>query len=419
MSGLILGIDLSDDYCQIACFDPQVMDAEQVSFAKDDDNCLIPTVLCKRKKMDQWHIGEEAYSHALCGQGTVVDKLIRLAGKDGKATIEGVTYSAAQLLSHYVKKLIEIPIKKYNNPQIERIVFTLQEENIEVMDALVKIGDSMGLPREAVHVATHSEAYLYYVISQQKEIWANQTCLFNLTERGLHYYELRTLRGRTPNVVEVSHEMLEEGFSLDILDTESGRKLADRILLSCADRLLGRKLVSSVFLTGRGFEDTGWANESLQYICNKRRVFAGQGLFCRGAAFLAYDYGLPQSAYPYIGICEGRLQSTVSMNVLHEGRSRQLIIAAAGTNWYGARANIELIPDKTDVLELMVTALNGDRRILRVDLDELPVRPNKMTRLEVVVSFSQAGSMTVRVFDRGFGDFYPATDKMIRKDFAI
>ena len=98
---------------------------------------------------------------------------------------------------------------------------------------------------------------------------------------------------------------------------------------------------------------------------------------------------------------------------------RQLIIAAAGTNWYGARANIELIPDKTDVLELMVTNLNGERRILKVDLDELPVRPNKMTRLEVVVSFSQAGSMTVRVFDRGFGDFCPATDKMIRKDFVI
>ena len=94
-------------------------------------------------------------------------------------------------------------------------------------------------------------------------------------------------------------------------------------------------------------------------------------------------------------------------------------MAAAGTNWYGARANIELIPDKADVLELTVTALNGERKVLKVELDELPMRPNKMTRLEVVVSFSQAGAMTVRVFDRGFGDFYPATDKMIRKDFTL
>ncbi len=419
MSGLLLGIDLCDDYCQVSCFNPQIMDAEQVSFARDDENCLIPTVLCKRKKVDQWHIGEEAYSHALCGQGTVVDKLIRLAGKSGKATIEGVTYSAAQLLTQYVKKLIEIPVKKYDNPKINRIVFTLQEENIEVMDTLIKIGDSIGLPREKIHVSTHSEAYLYYVISQQKEIWTNQTSLFNLTERGLHYYELRTLRGRTPNVVEVTHEVLEEGFSLDILDTESGRKLAGRILLSCAERLLGGKIVTTVFLTGRGFEDTEWAGEALQFICNKRRVFAGQGLFSRGAAFLAYDYGLEQSAYPYIGICEGRLQSTISMNVLHEGRPRQLIVAATGTNWYGAKANIELIPDQTDVLELTVTSLNGDRKVLKMELDGLPVRPNKMTRLEVVVSFSQADAMTVRVFDRGFGDFYPATDKMIRKDFTL
>lgn len=113
MPGLILGVDLCDDYCQISCFNPQILDAEQVSFARDDENCLIPTVLCKRKKLDQWHIGEEAYSHALCGQGTVVDKLIRLVGKKGKATIEGVTYSAAQLLQQYIKKLLEIPMKKY------------------------------------------------------------------------------------------------------------------------------------------------------------------------------------------------------------------------------------------------------------------------------------------------------------------
>ncbi len=419
MPGLILGIDLCDDYCQISCFNPQILDAEQVSFAHDDENCLIPTVLCKRKKLDQWHIGEEAYSHALCGQGTVVDKLVRLVGKNGKATIEGVTYSAAQLLQQYIRKLLDIPMKKYETNEIERIVFTLQDENIEVMDALMRIGDSLGLPREAIHVATHSESYLYYVISQQKEIWANQTSLFNLTENGLHYYELRTVRGRTPNVVEVSHEMLEEGFSLDILDTDSGRKLADRILRSCAERLLGRKIVSTVFLTGRGFEDTSWATESLQYICNKRRVFAGQGLFARGAAFLAYDYGLEKSAYPYIGVCDGRLRSTISMNVLYEGRQRQLIVAAAGSNWYGAKANVELIPDRTDVLELMVTGLGGERKVLSVPLTELPVRPNKMTRLEVVVSFSQSDAMTVRVFDRGFGDFYPATDKMIRKDFTL
>lgn len=419
MPGLILGVDLCDDYCQISCFNPQILDAEQVSFARDDENCLIPTVLCKRKKLDQWHIGEEAYSHALCGQGTVVDKLVRLVGKCGKATIEGVTYSAAQLLQQYIKKLLDIPMKKYETNEIERIVFTLQDENIEVMDTLMQIGDSLGLPRESIHVATHSESYLYYVISQQKEIWANQTSLFNLTENGLHYYELRTVRGRTPNVVEVSHEMLEEGFSLDILDTDSGRKLADRILRSCAERLLGRKIVSTVFLTGRGFEDTSWATDSLQFICNKRRVFAGQGLFARGAAFLAYDYGLEKSAYPYIGICDGRLRSTISMNVLHEGRLRQLIVAAAGSNWYGAKANVELIPDRADALELMVTGLGGERKMLSVPLSELPVRPNKMTRLEVVVSFSQSDAMTVRVFDRGFGDFYPATDKMIRRDYTL
>ena len=55
----------------------------------------------------------------------------------------------------------------------------------------------------------------------------------------------------------------------------------------------------------------------------------------------------------------------------------------------------------------------------QIPLEELPARPNKATRVELIVSFSGDDTMTVRVIDKGFGDLFPASDIMIRKDFHI
>ena len=90
MEGLLLGIDLCDDYSQISCFRPLDMEPEPVALGDDTSSGLIPTVICKKKGEDVWYIGEEAYRLALFGGGTMVDKLVKLVRKEGYATIEGV-----------------------------------------------------------------------------------------------------------------------------------------------------------------------------------------------------------------------------------------------------------------------------------------------------------------------------------------
>lgn len=42
------------------------------------------------------------------------------------------------------------------------------------------------------------------------------------------------------------HEELEEGFSLSVLDTGSGAKMADKILCACGERFLQKKIFSSI-----------------------------------------------------------------------------------------------------------------------------------------------------------------------------
>jgi hypothetical protein len=418
--GLILGLDLCDDYSQIGVFNPQILDAEAVGTTEEESSCLVPSVVCKQKGKDAWFIGEEAYRCALRGEGTMVDKPVKLLAKQGTATIEGVKYTAEDLVQILAEKMFLLVERKYGEKEVESLVITIQTKEAAVMDSLIRVADRMGIQREKVHIINHAESFLFYVLSQKKEIWANQTCLFDLTANGLHYYEMSVMRGRNPQVVEVIHESLEEGFSLEILDSVSGGKLADRILCSCAERQLNKKLVTTAFLTGKGFETTGWASGFLKIICQKRRVFVGQNLFAKGAAFLAYDYLQETSAYPYTCLCEGRVPATVSMKVMHEGRERQLIVVAAGSNWYEAKATVDFILDDVHSIDFTVTPVRLPApKKFSLALDEFPARPNKTTRVQVVFSFSGDNDMTVRVIDKGFGEFFPESGQMVRQDYSI
>ncbi|MCD2493047.1 DUF5716 family protein [Lacrimispora sp. NSJ-141] len=420
MQELLLGIDICDDYSQISYFNPQTLEAENLGLTEDESSCMVPTVICKEKGTDSWFIGEEAYRCALYGKGTMVDKLVKLAGKKGTATIEGIKYSADDLLRIFIKQILAIPVGRLGSDKFASVVFAFQNKSADVMDTVIKVTDEMGIPRECVHMANHAETYLFYVISQKKELWINQSCLFDLSETGLHYYELNVIRGRKPQVVEVNHEELEEGFSLEILETNAGKKLGDTILSSCAERLLQRKVMTSVFLTGKGFEDSQWAAGFLRFVCNKRRAFSGPGLFARGAAYMAYDHIQEETSYPYVCLCEGRLQSTISMQVWHEGRERQLVLASAGSDWYEAKAAASFILDNTNVLEFLVTPMgNGRQSKLTIQLDEFPARPNKTTKVEVIAAFLSESKISIRVIDRGFGEFFPAAGQMIRQDFQI
>lgn len=420
MQGLYIGIDLCDDYSQVCCLNPLTGETEAITLTKEESSCLIPTVICKRKTEDVWFIGEEAYRRALVGEGIMVDKLVKLAGRDGSATMEGVKYSAEELLYRYVAQLLSMTRQKYETTEIASLVFTIQTLTGDVLDLLVRTAERCGVSRDAVRIFSHTESFVYYVLSQQKDVWANSVSMFDLSEEGLHYYEMRVIRGRRPQVVEAAHEKLEEGFDLNVLDSTSGEHMGDTILSACAERMLSRKVISAVYLTGKGFVNTNWAPNFLRRVCTKRKVFAGQHVFASGAAYVARDSVREESAYPYTCLCEGRIQTTVSIQARYEGRTEKLVLAEAGTNWYEARSGVELIPDGTSTLELTLSkAGNPHSDRIRVDLSEFPQRPNKTTRIEVILSFTAEDRMTIRVIDRGFGELFPASGKMIRKDISI
>lgn len=407
MNGLVIGLDLCDSHTRMCCSDR-------------DMTWSMPTVICRKKAEDEWYVGEEAYASALMGEGIIVDKLIKLVMKEGTATMGGVKYDGTDLLKIYLKKLIGLAAEEFFCDEVRQLVITLEKVEARLLDALMYCADYLDIPREQVHLISHAEGFVYYALSQKKEIWNNQVGVFDLSEAAFHYHELRVQRGMKQMTVTAVNEELEESFNLDILSTASGGKLADKILCSCAERLISKKLFSTIFLTGKGFENTQWAGDFMKVICSRRKVYMEQELYARGAAFKGVDYLNNKTSYPFICICEGRLHSSISMKVLHKNRESQLVIAAAGDNWYEAKSSVDIIVDNQDYVEFIITPLDGkQKKTVKLPLEGFPKRPRRTTRVGISIGFLDEKTMAVALRDKGFGELFPATAAVVRQEVMV
>lgn len=409
MDGRKLGLDLCDGYTKLSCWG-------------QEKTWSFPTVVCRKKEEDVWLIGEEAYASALMGDGVIVDKLLKLVRKDGTSTISGVKYRGVEILVRFLEKVLMLPETDLTSPGawVEQLVITIPEVEARLLDCLMYCGDYLQIPRERIHIISHTESFLYYVLSQKREMWNNQVGMFDLSEEGLFYYEMKVQRGMRKVTVVAEKEKLDEGFSLDILNSPSGMKLADKILCACGERFLQKKLFSSVFLTGKGFENQDWAVEFMKIVCARRRVFAEPALFSQGAALRAMDLTGDKTSYPYVLICDGRLDTTVCVNVFHQDKENQLVLAAAGDSWYESKSTVDFILDHQNYLEFSMVPLDSKKtKTVKMVLEGFPERDDKTVRIQTQVGFLDEKTMAVVVKDLGFGEFFPSTGAVIRQEVMI
>ena len=407
MDGLVIGMDLCDTYTHISCMEPE-------------QTWVIPTVVCKNKNADEWYVEEEAYAHTLVGDGIMEDKLLTQVMKDGTATIGGIKYEGIYLLKMFLEKALELPKKAAGSREIARIVIAVSCLDVKLMDSLLYCADYLKIPRDRVHLISHTESFVYYVMSQKREVWSNQVGMFDLTNQSLRYYELKVQRGLRQMQVVADCENLEEGFHLDVLDNTAGARLADRILCSCADRILQKRLFSAIVLTGKGFENTEWAPEFMKQVCSRRRLFVENSLFSKGALMKAADYLQEKSSYPFICICEGRLKTTVSVKVLNHDKEGQLVLAAAGDNWYEAKSTVDFIVTGNPEVEFTISPLDPKKKkLVKIGLEDFPKRPDRTTKIELSLGFSDDRTMVAVIKDKGFGEIFPAEDVMIKQEVGL
>ena len=89
--------------------------------------------------------------------------------------------------------MLGYPRKEFGTDEVAQLVITLQSVDCRLLDTLMYCADYLEIPRDRVHVISHTEGFIYYVLSQKKELWTNQVGLFELSGERLCYYEMKPL----------------------------------------------------------------------------------------------------------------------------------------------------------------------------------------------------------------------------------
>ena len=419
--GLIIGYDLCKDYCRISYYRKGEEEPADLKFSDEDNPYLIQNSVCKKKGTDEWLVGQEAYETALFGSGYIVNKLLNLVGKKGFSTFDGVKYSAEDLLYRFLTETLRKLFEEAGSSKIEKIVFSVQELDATVLDAIVSSMKRLGVDRKSVHIISHTESYLYFVLSRSRDLWSNLAVLYDFSGDGLNYYEMELLRGIQPNVASAKREFLEEGVSIDILSSSAGKRMADSIMTSTVERMLAKKLVSACFLSGNGMDSVQiWGENFLNVLCRRRRVFFIENLFAKGAVYAALDKLNVSVPVPFRIMCEGRIKVDITVDVQKGLNPTTLTLARIGENWYETRSVFDIIPDQEQSLKLKVKKV-GERSpvTIEVPFEALNRRGNKLTRIRVSLAFTQDNVFTVSMTDRGFGEIFKATEAEVHRTFTV
>lgn len=425
MEELILGFDLCDDVTKISQYRSDNMNPADIGFPQAEGRTMIQTALGRRKDCEEWLIGKDAYQLVLEGQGSVVDHLITLIGQGESVVAGDKRYRPETLLQIFIGKLLETVYESTGCREVAKLVFTLEKTDPVVMDHITQCMDGLGISREKISIISHTEAYLYYILSQSKAMFDSRAVLLDWSGTSLYCYELSLTRGVSPNIVRTSRQLLETNLSPDGLEGETHRKMVDATIRHHVEKLIGHRSVSAFFVSGKPMETCKeWGSSFLSAALNagrsKKVVYYESNIFSKGAAIVANNDLRGKSPYPYTIICEGRVPVTIWIETVCKGSKKELPLIREGTNWYECRSTTDLLLDDINYIRLKIRR-TGEKLTLfeNISLEAFPKRPNKTTRVRLIISFTSEHVAMVRVQDLGFGEFFPSSGIVVKKELRI
>ena len=349
-------------------------------------------------------------------------------------TLETIAYSAHNLymrairhesdeIVHLLREFIENSLSRFES--IGQIVFTVPELNVDIVRMLKGIAKRMGIDKNNVYVQDYKESFCNFMIYQPKELWQYEAALFHCDRHEVKAYMLRKLRtgygkGRDAfiTVDEVASARMEELAAVYPVLNVDRAKEADIQFKQFVQGVFDKKLVSSVFLVGEGFENN-WYPQSLKVLCNGRRAFLGNNLYSKGACYAAYKRSLEYED-SLIYLDETKMMDQICLRLRMQGVDKWYPIVSWGSRWYESDMQCEILLENTDDIEIHIESLVGaEMRVERVSLEGLPKRKNYTLRLQVKVMMRNEKCCCISFKDMGFGEFFLATDFYVEKEIHL
>lgn len=411
-----IGMDLCSDSTQISFYNDISREPETVNQLNNKETYMMPNILFFSRKTGDWYVGSEASEARFKEDGIILDELYANARSEETVDVDGVKYSFRQLFIMMLKMHINSFLYRYEGATVKKLVITLPEYNKDLFRVLKGFHRELDIPEESVVITSHLDSGLYYIFNQNSDLWINSVALFDYNADGLHYYRIDITRGKTPEVISVTHEDYSGQFNMALFGGDN--ILMDVTFAKIVDYEMKKTYISSVFLTGLGFSEK-WMNKSRNILCQGRRVFAGQNIYTKGACYKAVGGEYEEFYRKFFVETKENVIFDVGISSGDE-EDRFIPIALGGRQWYNIHGRINVILDDTDKITLVYRSRRTEQEVREVvKLHGIPKRPNKTSKFSVEVEFDDPHRGAVIIKDVGFGKLFPTTNKIYRKEFEV
>ena len=260
-----------------------------------------------------------------------------------------------------------------------------------------------------------SRCGLCYIFAQPEPLRNNSVGLFDFGRAGLDFYRIDMTR-KYPLIVTTQHINYHDKMNLRRFGRyheDMDETFAD-IVKECTEQVF----ISSVFLTGLGFSEN-WMKQSATVLCQGRRVFVGQNIYTKGACYRSLGGVYTESLSRYFIDTEQTVKTNIGINLMDEKNTFWPIVYG-GLEWFNTRGRVVVFLDDTRRIQIVYQdILTEEEYIETIEIYGLPARPPKTTKLSIEVEYYGADKGAIVIRDMGFGNLYPTTNKIYRKEFDI
>lgn len=415
MEGLLLGIDLGNYYSQVSVYNEKKGEIEGLSPYPSVDEGLIPTVLGVTADKRSWLYGRECDGR----EAVRIENILESISRNENFTIYETEFLPESILEKFLKKLLLLVRTRYPLHTVAKLCIAVEKKNEYLEHTVYGALEKLGIGKDRAFLQSYEEAYIGYVLAQKKELWLNDTGLFDFNEKGLFYRQISLNRENVPMAVYVLKKDYSEALRYEWLKSETEREKLSYIFLKLAKEALYKQNVSTLYITGAGFLEP-FAKQAFQELCVGRRVFVGQNLYTRGACYQAMAAAGKRKTENYVFMGEDIIDRNICLPVYRCAREEAVCLCQFGTPWQKASGQAEVILDEEEEIRIVVNdPLKKEDKVRIIPLDGLPMRPKRMTRLCIAVEFLSEKEFVVTVKDMGFGSFYKTSSRIWEKRMKL
>lgn len=407
---LLVGLDLGERKTQLSCFDHKLFEPTPIGRelnAEGDREYEIATSLLMMPAKGEWHFVNPMEDRS---RGVLIDRILQRVREGELFTLDGYTFQSKEVLKRFLVKILSLLTEYYPNERIKCLVISLPFKHPNLVKMLREICAELDIHKDRLVIQNHKQSYMYYAVSQPRELWLNNVGMFEFDRDQLTYSQINIDRRTLPCIIGVNQKDLSDQMDFSMIyDEEVDISYA---FVNLAETILHKKLVTTLYVTGEAFEHE-WADDSLKQLCGGRRVFRGQNIYTKGACYAAREYTDEAKLEQCMFLDEDMISSTILIRTYHEAAIQDVVLAKAGTVWDEVDTSIDVIPDQEMEIQLMAqNVLRHETTSHMLSLSGFADRENKMTRFTIRIRFADPETCIITLKDNGFGEFYPSSNRI-------